>query len=131
MNLNGKNDKDYSEITPIIKEYADLCINDCKIKPELYVEHKVNRGLRDLNGNGVLTGLTEISEIVSKKTVNGETVPCPGKLYYRGYDIENLVAGFVRDNRFGFEEVTYLLLFNKLPDENELADFTKLLAKKV
>lgn len=128
MNLNGKNDKDYSEITPIIREYADLCINDCKIKPELYVEHKVNRGLRDLNGNGVLTGLTEISEIVSKKKVNGETVPCPGKLYYRGYDVENLVAGFVRDNRFGFEETIYLLLFGELPNKSQLDTFKSTLA---
>ena len=122
MNNNNKN-RDYSEITPQIEKYAALCNEDCRIDPQLYIEHKVNRGLRDLNGNGVLTGLTEISEIVSKKTVNGESVPCDGKLYYRGYDVEDLVGGFIKDGRFGFEEVTYLLLFGVLPDEKELKEF--------
>ena len=74
----------------------------------MYAEYQVNRGLRDLNGNGVLTGLTEISEIVSKKIVDGKETPCRGKLYYRGYDIEQLVQGFLMDNRMGFEEIVYL-----------------------
>jgi citrate synthase len=114
---------DYSVITPEIKKYSKLCTKDGFIKPSLYVEHKVNRGLRDLNGKGVLTGLTEISEIISRKTVDGVEVPCEGKLFYRGYDIEELVNGFVLDNRFGFEEVTYLLLFGVLPTEDELKEF--------
>ena len=119
-----KKERDYSEITPEIKKYAKLCNADCKIDPKLYIEHKVNRGLRDLNGNGVLTGLTEISEIVSKmKNADGTDEPCEGKLYYRGYDIEDLVSGFVKDGRFGFEEVTYLLLFGVLPNKDELKKF--------
>ena len=119
-----KKERDYSEITPEIKKYAKLCNADCKINPKLYIEHKVNRGLRDLNGNGVLTGLTEISEIVSKKkNADGTEEPCEGKLYYRGYDIEDLVSGFVREGRFGFEEVTYLLLFGVLPNKDELKKF--------
>ncbi len=119
----------YSEITPKIRNYAELCKSDCKIDPELYIKHKVNRGLRDLNGKGVLTGLTEISEIVSKKIVNGEELPCEGKLYYRGYDVEKLVAGFINDNRFGFEEITYLLLFGHLPTKDELKEFNNELIK--
>ncbi len=121
-------ERNYSEITPEIKKLSELCMSDCKIEPQLYIENKVNRGLRDLNGKGVLTGLTEISEIVSKKSVNGEDIPCPGKLYYRGYDVEDLVSGFIKDNRFGFEEVTYLLLFGNLPTKEQLKEFKGIIA---
>ncbi|MBQ3151477.1 MAG: citrate/2-methylcitrate synthase [Clostridia bacterium] len=107
---------------------AKLCIEDSVIDPSMYVEHKVNRGLRDLNGNGVLTGLTEISEVTAKRIVNGESVPCAGSLFYRGYNIKELVGGFITDDRFGFEETTYLLLFGKLPTEEELSEFKELLA---
>ena len=120
--------RDYSEITSQIEEMAKICIEDSAISPSMYIEHKVNRGLRDLNGNGVLTGLTEISEITAKKQVNGESVPCEGSLFYRGYNIKDLVGGFIADDRFGFEETTYLLLFGKLPNENELQEFKDLLA---
>ena len=119
--------KDYSAITPEIKRYSKLCGSDCKINSKLYIENKVNRGLRDLNGKGVLTGLTEISEINSKKLVDGVEVPCEGELYYRGYKIEDLVNGFVNDNRFGFEEITYLLLFGSLPKTDELEEFKQVL----
>jgi citrate synthase len=119
--------KDYSAITPEIKQYAKLCVSDCKIDKKLYVEHKVNRGLRDVNGKGVLTGLTEISEINSKKMVDGVEVPCKGELFYRGYSIEDLVNGFVKDNRFGFEEITFLLLFGVLPAKDELEEFKQVL----
>ncbi len=115
--------RDYSEITPQIEKYAALCNCDCRIDPQLYIEHKVNRGLRDLNGNGVLTGLTEISEIISKKNVGGQMLPCDGELYYRGYSVDSLVNGFLADKRFGFEEVTYLLLFGVLPTKKELDEF--------
>ena len=117
-NLTSKND---------VERYADLCLSNSKIDPQLYVDNKVNRGLRDLNGKGVLTGLTEISDVVSKKIVDGEEVPCEGKLYYRGYNVEDLVAGFMTDDRFGFEEIIYLLLFGKLPYYEELEDFKELL----
>ena len=118
---------DYNAITPEILKYTEFCKSNCRIEPQLYIEHKVNRGLRDLNGKGVLTGLTEISEIVSKKVVDGEEVPCPGKLYYRGYDVEKLVEGFIKDKRFGFEEIVYLLLFGELPTASELKEFNDVL----
>ncbi len=127
MNSGRGAERNFSEITPQIKGYAEKCISGDKIDPALYIEHKVNRGLRDLNGKGVLTGLTEISEIISKRNINGVDVPCEGKLYYRGYDVEQLVSGFMTDNRFGFEEVVYLLLFGDLPNKAELADFNGLL----
>lgn len=126
--MNGNNGYSGNDITPEILNYSELCTGNCRIEPQLYIEHKVNRGLRDLNGKGVLTGLTEISEIVSKKTVNGEEVPCRGKLYYRGYDVEQLVAGFIKDGRFGFEEIVYLLLFGQLPKKEQLTDFCALLS---
>lgn len=122
--------KNYSEITPEIRQLADICKNNSKIDPELYIKNNVYRGLRDLQGNGVLTGLTEISDIIaSKKDKDGNKIPCEGKLYYRGYSIEDLVNGFSKEHRFGFEEITYLLLFGKLPDKNELTSFTDILAK--
>ena len=96
--------------------------------PSLYGKYDVKRGLRDVNGKGVLAGLTQISSIYSTDVVDGKTVPCEGRLYYRGYDIHELTQGFLREQRFGFEEVTYLLLFGKLPNEKELADFKVLLA---
>lgn len=120
--------RNYAELTPDILELSALCESRCVIEPSLYAEHKVNRGLRDLNGNGVLTGLTEISEIYAKKIVDGEAVPCDGKLFYRGYDVEKLVDGFIRDERFGFEETVYLLLFGELPTAEELTRFGQVLA---
>ena len=119
--------RDYSCVTPEIEALAAQCSADDRIDPALYVQHQVNRGLRDLNGNGVLTGLTEISEITAKQDVDGQKVPCAGELYYRGYDVRKLTAGFVADDRFGFEEITYLLLFGHLPDAKALADFKALL----
>lgn len=115
------------KVTPEIKALTDLCTENSNIDKELYKKYKVNRGLRDLNGNGVLTGLTEISNIVSSKMVDGEKVPCDGELYYRGIDIHELTKGFLSDNRFGFEETAYLLLFGKLPNREELAGFQKVL----
>lgn len=119
--------KNYSEITKEIKSLSKKCVAADKIDSELFLEHKVNRGLRDLNGKGILTGLTEISEVVSKKIENGEEVPCRGQLFYRGYAIEDLVGGFMADNRFGFEETIYLLLFGDLPSKEELEDFKQVL----
>lgn len=127
--INGKNCRDeYSEITPEILELTNLCYKNSSIDPDLYPKYQVNRGLRDLNGNGVLTGLTEISEIQSFDTVDGEKVPCEGRLFYRGYNVERIVDGFIDEKRFGFEETTYLLIFGKLPNEEELREFSNLLA---
>ena len=128
INFNTLDEK-YSEITPELSRLANLCLENSSIEPELYTKFKVNRGLRDLNGNGVLTGLTEISEIQAFDTSSGEKVPCEGQLFYRGYNIYDVVGGFVKEKRFGFEEATYLLIFGKLPTRRELEDFSALLAK--
>lgn len=122
-------DSKYSEITPELLKLTDLCLENSSIDPELFGKYKVNRGLRDLQGNGVLTGLTEISDIQSFDIVDGEKVPCEGKLYYRGIDVEDIVGGFIKEKRFGFEEVTYLLIFGKMPTSEELSEFSSLLAK--
>ncbi len=121
--------KDYSAITPYIKRLAQLSCDSNGITPDMYTEHQVNRGLRDMNGKGVVTGLTEVSNIVAKKIdENGNAVPCHGELYYRGVDVHDLVDGFMKDNRFGFEETVYLLLFSKLPNKAELEEFKQTLA---
>lgn len=119
----------YSEITPEIIELAALSKEAGYIDSELFTKYDVKRGLRDLNGKGVLAGLTNISDVRATKVVDGVTFPDHGKLFYRGYNVADLVNGFSEDNRFGFEEVSYLLLFNKLPDEHELEEFSALLAK--
>nr|WP_242825102.1 citrate/2-methylcitrate synthase [Acetobacterium woodii] len=117
----------FSEITPEIIEYSELCVKNSYIEPALYEKYQVNRGLRDLEGNGVLTGLTEISEIQAYTFENGKKIGTPGKLFYRGVDVETLVEGFAKEQRFGFEEVVYLLLFGDQPNQAELSDFTKVL----
>lgn len=118
----------FSEITPQIVELTEKCIGNSTIDPELYGKYDVKRGLRDINGKGVLAGLTDISEVRSYTVVDNEMVPCEGKLFYRGVDIEKIVSGFIRDKRFGFEETAYLLLFGELPTQKELDDFCTLLA---
>jgi citrate synthase len=120
--------KRLSDITPSILSLTELCLNNSAIDPALYGKYEVKRGLRDINGKGVLAGLTEIGEVRSYTIENGETVPCEGKLFYRGIDIEDIVQGFIEEKRFGFEEVTYLLLFGELPSADELKDFENILA---
>ncbi|WP_330364731.1 citrate/2-methylcitrate synthase [Butyrivibrio sp. NC3005] len=115
----------YSEITPELEKLSNLCRNSDYIEPELYTKFAVKRGLRDLNGKGVLTGLTHVSDIVATKEVNGESVPADGQLFYRGYNVEDLIKGCVSDDHFGYEEVTYLLLFGNLPNSEELENFNK------
>lgn len=120
----------FSEITQEISDYTKLCVENSTINSELFTKYKVNRGLRDLNGNGVLTGLTEISEIISAKPNElGEKVSCEGELYYRGIDINNIVNGFIKDKRYGFEETIYLLLFGNLPTIEQLNEFKKTITK--
>lgn len=118
------------EVTPKIQQLADLCEKNNSIDRELYTKYDVKRGLRDLNGKGVLAGLTNISDVCAKKIVNGEEVPCAGNLYYRGYNIKDLVNGFLSADRFGFEEITYLLLFGELPTPDELEAFKETLIKR-
>ncbi|MGN0768508.1 MAG: citrate synthase, partial [Christensenellales bacterium] len=105
---------------------ADLCRNNNKIDADLYEKYDVKRGLRDANGNGVVVGLTRISDIRAKKNVDGTLVPIDGELYYRGYNVIDLIKN--KKGNFGFEEAAYLLLFDKLPKEKELADFCQLLS---
>ena len=120
----------YAEITPKIKELTQLCLDNSQIDASLYTKYQVNRGLRDLKGKGVLTGLTEISEIQSSVEINGESVPCEGKLFYRGIDIEQIVGGFIQEKRYGFEETVYLLLFGNLPSREQLADVQRVIIMK-
>ncbi|WP_457942590.1 citrate/2-methylcitrate synthase [Caproiciproducens sp. LBM24188] len=120
---------DFFALTPEILDLTDLCTSHSTIDPSLYAKYDVKRGLRDLNGKGVLTGLTEISEIVSSRQVDGQSVPCEGELYYRGINIKDIVRGFLTENRFGFEETTYLLLFGELPSAERLCKFKDLLSK--
>lgn len=121
--------KRLSELTPEIERLAGLCTQSGKIDASLYEKYDVKRGLRDINGKGVLTGLTEISEIYSSKVIDGKEVPCPGELYYRGYDIKKLVNGFLSEGRFGFEETVYLLIFGELPNSGQLEDFSRVLGR--
>lgn len=115
------------EVTPELEALTNICIENSTIEPSLYKEYDVKRGLRDINGEGVRAGLTQISKIVSFKNVDGVKTPCEGELYYRGHNINDLTRGFLQDNRYGFEEITYLMLFGKLPNEKQLAEFKVIL----
>lgn len=119
----------YSEINPYVKSLAGISDANHGIKQEMYAENDVKRGLRDINGKGVVAGLTEVSAVIQHKTLpNGETVPCDGELRYRGINVRDLVNGFISENRFGFEETVYLLLFSSLPTSEELDRFSKQLS---
>lgn len=108
---------------------AELAAKKTKINPELYTRYNVKRGLRNNDGTGVLVGLTEVGEVMSYLMDDGDRVPVEGRLYYQGYEVSDLVDGFYK-KRFGFEEAAYLLLTGTLPTEQELKDFTELLASK-
>ena len=127
---NNKLDTTLFEITPEILYLADMCEKNNAIEKELYVQHNVKRGLRDLDGRGVLAGLTNISDVCASREENGVRIPIPGNLYYRGYNIKDLVNGFLDDGHFGFEEIAYLLLFGELPNQGELKVFTDMLAER-
>ena len=114
----------YSEITPEIRDLAGKVQQSDQIDSDLYVKYDVKRGLRDLNGKGVLAGLTNISEVRAKKIVDGVEMPDEGHLIYRGYQINDLIRGFSEAGRFGYEEIAYLLLFGSLPTEEELKKFS-------
>lgn len=105
------------------QKYSNICVENNKIDTGLFEQYGVNRGLRDKNGEGVLTGLTNISLIKSQDIIDGKRVPCEGRLLYRGYEVNDLVSGFEHCKRFGFEEIAYLLLFGNLPNVSELQEF--------
>ena len=119
----------YSKITPKIEELADLSKEASVIDPELYGEYDVKRGLRDVTGKGVLVGITNISEVTSMRIENGERIPIDGELYYRGYNVQEIIRNQRMGDHFGFEECSYLLLFGKLPTREELVDFTAMLSR--
>lgn len=111
-----------------LKELVEFSRESGQIDLRLYQEYDVKRGLRDSSGKGVLTGLTEISDVTGTEvTKHGRRVPAEGKLYYQGYDVEELISG-IRNRRFGFEETTYLLLFGDLPTQRQLEDFLEILS---
>lgn len=111
-----------------LDKLAAKCSENNVIDSNLYGVYDVKRGLRDINGLGVMAGLTKISEIKSYEVKNGKRIPCEGILRYRGIDVTKLCQGFTETNRFGFEETTYLLLFGKLPSKYELEEFENLLS---
>ncbi|MBR3484374.1 MAG: citrate synthase, partial [Lachnospiraceae bacterium] len=113
------------QVRSYAEQIQDTCIKNDSIPKELYAKYGVNRGLRDINGNGVLTGLTNISEIISSKIVDGEKVQCDGELWYRGYHIQNLINGL--GDELGFEKIAYLLLMGELPTPGQEAEFKELL----
>lgn len=112
----------------LIQTYSEDACTSSMINSELYTKYEVKRGLRDISGKGVLAGLTEISEILAYRIEEGDLIPCEGKLFYRGYDIEDIVNGFLSESRFGFEEVCFLLLMGHLPNSKEYAEFRKLIS---
>ena len=119
----------FNEITDEIVRLAGLCVENNSIPQELYAKYEVKRGLRNRDGQGVLTGLTEISMINAFKIEDRDLIPVEGKLYYHGIDIEDIVHGFMKEDRFGFEEVIYLLCFGQLPDKEELQSFVNMLSE--
>ena len=116
-----------NEVAGLIDRYSGLVLENGAIDNELYTKYDVKRGLRDMQGKGVLVGLTEISEIVSYIIEDGDYIPCEGRLYYRGINIEKIVQGFLDEGHLGFEETCFLLLFGHLPGRKEFDDFSGLL----
>ncbi|MBO6298534.1 MAG: citrate/2-methylcitrate synthase [Lachnospiraceae bacterium] len=110
----------------LFDELVQFCMASGEIDQNLYMEYDVKRGLRDSNGKGVLTGLTEISDVNGTKIVGGVKEPAPGQLYYHGYNVRDLVKGDV-SRRFAFEEITYLLLFGELPNAKQFESFCAVL----
>ena len=121
-------ENEFSLITPEIQRLADLSAVHFTIDPSLYGKYDVKRGLRDINGKGVLVGLTEISEVCATKRDGDQIIPADGELFYRGYNVKDIIAGLGPDNHFGFEESAFLLIFGKLPTVAELKEFTSLLS---
>jgi citrate synthase len=113
-----------------IDKITDETIATNKISPELYWRYNVKRGLRNEDGTGVLVGLTEIGDVHGYIMDENEKVPVHGRLRYRGIDVEEIISGILEEDRFGFEEVCYLILFGKLPGKKELETFTELLGSQ-
>lgn len=110
-----------------IAQYSEAARASSIVDSSLYTKYEVKRGLRDISGKGVLAGLTEISEVMAYRIEEGDLIPCEGRLFYRGYDIRDLVNGFLKDKRFGFEEICFLLIMGHLPTQEEYAEFRQVL----
>lgn len=125
-----KFEKVVARYAPWMDKMSEVCVRNNRIEPSLYQKHNVKRGLRDIDGTGVVAGLTEISEINSFYIdENGNRVEREGELFYRGIPIRDLVDGFISEGRFGFEETAYLLFFGELPTPAQLEHFTTMLAE--
>ena len=112
----------------LIYKLSDEVKNSCKIDKEAFTKFNVKRGLRNDDGSGVLVGLTNIGNVVGyERDADGKLTPTEGKLYYRGYELDDLVSPLLKEKRFGFEEVAFLLLSGQLPDKEELEAFKELL----
>lgn len=116
------------DIRNFTEKYSKVCKENDSVDKELFAKYDVKRGLRDVSGKGVVTGITNISRVESMEIVDGKSIPCEGRLYFRGYKIQDIVKGFMKEGRFGFEEVAYLLLFGTLPNDNELIQFREIIS---
>ena len=115
--------KDY-----LIYKLSDEVKTSCKIDTGLFQKYGVKRGLRNEDGSGVLVGLTNIGNVVGyERDAEGGLVPTEGKLFYRGYELNELVTPLIEEHRFGFEEIAYLLLSGNLPDKEDLESFKQLI----
>lgn len=115
------------ELNTQFNDLVNYCMLSGAINLDLYVDYDVKRGLRDSNGKGVLTGLTEIADVVAYERKDGHKIPAEGKLYYQGYDVQELVKSY-QNRRYAFEEVTYLLLFGELPNKAQFKSFVRILS---
>ncbi|MDO5155953.1 MAG: citrate/2-methylcitrate synthase [Eubacteriales bacterium] len=122
------NIEELGELRDLVETLNVELLKNHRIEKELYTKYDVKRGLRDTNGKGVLTGLTEVSDVSAYQNVNNEQIASDGRLYYQGYDVKTLIEG-LEGRRFGFEEIVYLLLFGKLPNEQEFKDFLVVMEK--
>ena len=118
--------EDSGQLRDKIRFFEQELLKNHHIDPNLYVEYNVKRGLRDSAGKGVLTGLTEISDVTGYDLVNGRKIPAHGRLYYQGYNVNDIVDG-LKGRKFGFEETIYLLLFGRLPSDKDMEIFKNIM----
>ena len=113
----------------ILKRLEKLAVHNDPINPELYKTYDVKRGLRNANGTGVLVGLTRIGDVVGYEIKDGQKIAIPGRLIYRGYNVEDLIADAEKNRQFGYEQCAYLLLFGELPTQEKLDTFKQYLGE--
>lgn len=116
---------DYAAIEKEARIFTEECVTNNRIDPTLFAQYDIKRGLRDKNGKGVLAGITNISRIDAFEERDGQKVPCEGKLWYRGYNVYDLIRG-LRGKRYAFEGAAYLLLLGDLPNKEQLEELHRL-----